>query len=61
MNLDDHLQDADEEILDNIVPTKSKSSRGMGLEYSKAVPQRQRHFQQKNPRKVQRNEFSSNK
>ncbi len=37
MNLDDTLQDADEELIDNIVPTKSKSGRGMGLEYAKVV------------------------
>ena len=32
MNLDDTLQDADEEILENIVPTKTKTGRKMGLE-----------------------------
>ena len=37
MNLDDTLQDADEEILENIVPTKSKTGRKMGLEYAKVV------------------------
>ena len=34
MNFEDTLQDADEEIIDNIVSTKSKSGWRMGLEYA---------------------------